>query len=429
MPDDAHRALNRVTSWVDGSVVYGSDNVRAKALRSMKGGRLRTSRGHHLPRYGLDEDNLVCETPGDAFERQPANIENENPRREPASSLYLAGDERANENPILLSLHTVFLREHNRYAEHLAKMYPQWTDEQLYQEARRWVGAIIQSITYYEYLPRLIGYDALEPYSGYRPEAAEPISWVFAAAAFRFGHSQLGPTLFRNDAEGNEFEFSDVSLKAAFFATPLYDQSGPEPWLAGASATLAEKVDLWMIDDLRNYMFGGHHGGLDLAAINLKVGRENLASSLNAIRRHLGLRPLKSWEELTPDHSVISKLRKLYHRVEDIDPWIAFLAEPAPTQDGRGVVGITLKAVLAHTFAALRNGDRFYFEHDPALASRRTELRNTRLADVIRRNMRGAEWTNASIPNDVFIARSVRPNQRILHTARGYVPRSIAPEN
>ncbi|MEM7674932.1 MAG: hypothetical protein AAF449_02910, partial [Myxococcota bacterium] len=65
----------------------------------------------------------------------------------------------------------------------------------------------------------------------------------------------------------------------------------------------------------------------------------------------------------------------------------------------------------------------------PALASRRTELRNTRLADVIRRNMRGAEWTDASMPDDVFIARSVRPDQSILHTARGYARRFIAPEN
>jgi peroxidase len=67
------------------------------------------------------------------------------------------GDSRTNQMISLVTLHTIFLREHNRLANELSKLNPHWTDEEVFLEARQIVVAELQVITYKEFLPIVIG--------------------------------------------------------------------------------------------------------------------------------------------------------------------------------------------------------------------------------------------------------------------------------
>jgi len=58
----------------------------------------------------------------------------------------------------------LWLREHNRVAGKLEILNPHWTDETLYQEARRIVTAEFQHIQFREWLPRIVGSAAIEKF-------------------------------------------------------------------------------------------------------------------------------------------------------------------------------------------------------------------------------------------------------------------------
>ena len=114
----------------------------------------------------------------------------------------MAGDQRVNEQPGLASLHTIWLREHNRLVTALESLNSDWDQEKVFQEARRILTAQWQHIIYSEWLPVLLGPHHvtrlnLRPqtrgYSNSYNEDVDPrISNEFAAAAFRLGESGEG---------------------------------------------------------------------------------------------------------------------------------------------------------------------------------------------------------------------------------------------
>ena len=108
---------------------------------------------------------------------------------------FHAGDNRVNEQPGLATMHTLWLREHNRVALKLSSINPHWSDDRTFLETRRYIGAVIQHITYNEWLPIILGPRVLEIfelkllprgyYTGYNDTVNPTISNAFASSAFR----------------------------------------------------------------------------------------------------------------------------------------------------------------------------------------------------------------------------------------------------
>jgi hypothetical protein len=131
---------------------------------------------------------------GDLMPLNTAGLPDENRRPVPGDQLFLGGDIRANENIEPTAVHVLYLREHNRQAAEIAAANPGLGDGEIYQRARRVVGAELQATVYNEWRPALLGPDALRPYTGYSPAVIDP--WVGGLAEDRAPGSSVGP-LFR----------------------------------------------------------------------------------------------------------------------------------------------------------------------------------------------------------------------------------------
>ena len=358
--------INTVTAFIDASHIYGSDTARAAWLRAGSGGRLKANATTVGPLLPLNDGTQA----------------NDNPVGAPVTSLGVAGDVRSNEQPGLTTLHVAFLREHNRQARRLAGLHPNWDDERLYQEARKIVGAEMQVITYNEFLPSLLG-RSLPAYSGYRAGVNPGLSNVFATAAYRFGHSQVGPDIDILDADFEET--SIVDLGAAFFnPTVLPAIGGIDPVIRYMSVDTAQHVDNTIVGPLRNFLFGPPgSGGFDLASLNIQRGRDHGLPSYNRVRGDFGLKAVRNFGQITSDAALASRLQQLYGSVDNVDAWVGLLAEDHVRG---GSLGPTATAILIDQFTRLRDGDRFWYQNGQFSTADLAMLERTKLRDVLQRN-------------------------------------------
>jgi peroxidase len=380
---------NLITAYIDGSMVYGSnvgtDTDRAGWLRAHFGGRLKVTPTAH--------GDLLPYNDGTVFNIGTPEAPDDSP------TLFVAGDVRANEQPALAAMHTLFLREHNLQAARIQAANPGLGDEEIYQRARRIVIAEIQKITYEEFLPALLGPQALRPDGGYESTVDAGIAQIFSTAAYRLGHTLLSPMIQHLDEQGQSLPGGPLPLRSLFFdgAPPVLEAEGIEPILRGLAAQRAQDLDRHVIDDVRNFLFGPPGaGGLDLVSLNIQRGRDHGLPDFNTVRAELGL-ARKSFAEITADAALGAKLAGLYSGdANDIDLFVGLLVE----DDLPGsIVGETLRAILINQFGRLRSGDRFFYTRELSRAEL-LQVQATRLSDIVRRNT-----TIQNLQRDVFFVR------------------------
>uniref|UniRef100_A0A158PK24 Ig-like domain-containing protein n=1 Tax=Angiostrongylus costaricensis TaxID=334426 RepID=A0A158PK24_ANGCS len=321
--------MNIITSYLDGSAVYGSTEVQALELRDLFG-------DHGQMRFDIVSMNqkpyLPFEKDSDMDCRR--NFSQENPIR-----CFLAGDLRANEQLGLTALHTIFLREHNRIAAHLLEMNVNWDGETIFQ-----------------------GFESLKKR---RTCTTVHVSTVLLS---RFGHTLINPTLFRLDNDFRMVKDGHIPLHEAFFAPErLLSEGGIDPLIRGlfASSLKLPKPDQLLNMELTEKLFHRFHEvALDLAVMNIQRGRDHGLPGYTEYRRFCNLSVPATWDELgtdIPDATVRSKLKGLYGDPRNIDLWVGGIVEQRLPD---ALMGPTFACIIGDQFRRLRDGDRFWYENE-----------------------------------------------------------------
>ncbi|HYU59549.1 MAG TPA: peroxidase family protein, partial [Solirubrobacterales bacterium] len=332
----------------------------------------------------------------------------------------------------------------------------------------------------------------LRPYSGYRPNVNPTLGNEFAAVGYR-AHSMIhGEFELTGDASeytpsdlasleqmgvgveqsGSEIEF-EVPLNVAFFNPDLVPDLGLDSILAGLSSEAQYNNDEQIDNALRSVLFqvpgpnapdpaacfedpsaaGCYQGVVDLGAIDVQRGRDHGIPSYNRLRRAFGLRPARTFKEITgeptdrfpsdpeiggnpmydPDildftalfdaagspipfgseeaeedaivgirrTTLAARLRAIYGSPNKVDPFVGMVAEPHVRGTEFGQLQL---AMWKQQFEALRDGDRFFYAGDPALdqiAHRYGITYRHRLSELIALN---TDIPAVALPQNVFLA-------------------------
>jgi len=313
---------NHISPRIDAGTIYGDSFNSDLGLReTAESCRLRTSQGNLLP---VNE----------------------------AGTEFVSGDIRNSENSLLTTLHTLFMREHNRLCGILEERVPGWSENERFWKARDIVMSKIQRITFEEWLPALLGsqmYLVHEDPPRFPDEKTTVISSEFANVAYRLGHSMVSNTL------------GPFSLWQMFFNISLIQEHGIEPFLQAGATEHAQKSDIKFVNGLRNILFGKE----DLFMRNLFRARELTLANYTQMALCYGETPI--------DIPAIKE-----------DPLIGLLTEELVPGSS---LGRTIAVIVAEQFQRLWKYDPDFFRKDLGkLGSFRYEVETASLSKVIALN-------------------------------------------
>jgi peroxidase len=320
--------LNIQTSWIDLSQLYGYYPELADKLRG-ENGTLKASWANGKE-YLPFASNKSC-----SYNR----FASEYSRRQ---RCFLNGDPRTEDNVVLTSIQTLFLREHNRIARQLQQLNTSWTSDFLYQTARKIVIAEYTNIIYNEYLPALLGSDLSNKYgllpnsdntffNGYNPQIYPQLINEFATAAFRYGHTQLA---YSSHTASRTYQKSELTkpISHYLFNNEFY-RTSMDDIIRGALVDHSygagqSQVNSYFEDWLFNGLFYMDSKRWSLPALNIQRGRDHGLPGYNLYREKCGLNRAYKFEDFdNVPENVIKKWKSLYASPDDVDLFVGLFSE------------------------------------------------------------------------------------------------------
>ncbi|CAM9321329.1 unnamed protein product [Chrysoparadoxa australica] len=381
---------NMNTAWLNLGNVYGDTEDRCQALRAddyHEPGFMKTTtlfrNKEYLPLHSEMDGVLdFAAGPGEA-EPIECGMMKTRKRKGSCSPLngtvpfFACGDVRCNENLVLLSFHTLWLRNHNRLASLALDDIPRGSmsaeeySQLIFDTARYTNICTWQQIIFEEWLPAVIGQSGMDLMKERTPSGELPptMSLLFSTSAFRFGHSGLASSIIQASNRG-KITRSD-RLADLFFdpANLVEDPKTLHRVFNGLRITPHEDIDTFMIDDIRNMLFGNNGAAPhDLLTLNIMRGRDHGLPGFNEAAEHFGTPRYESFEELTGGPSELAtKLTELYGEGADaVDKADIFVTGLAEADFGDSQLGSLFTMILVDQFSRIRDADKFWYTEAPS---------------------------------------------------------------
>ncbi|EEB11264.1 Peroxidase precursor, putative [Pediculus humanus corporis] len=345
--------MNQATHFLDGSMIYGSTSENVISLRTMKNGKLATTNINGV------ELLPVSDTPEDNCQLNEEKI------------CFKSGDSRVNMHPHHTAMYTIWVREHNRIAEYLSKINPNWDDDKIFEETRKIVIAQIQHITYKHWIPQIFGQEITHKnnlfvktkgFSNVYSENIDPsIRNGFAVAGFAFVNSMLKSQLRLYDKNGFH---NDSLLLKDYFNKPYLLQNPKifEQLLRGMSYEKSEKLDDSFVKDVTNFLFkGSNRMGHDIMSLDIQRERDHGIPGYNSFRKFCNMSSDDKFDtfldSIPPNN--LNKLKSIYEHPDDVD-LIAGAISEIPKYGSR--LGPVFQCIIKEQFKNTREGDIYFYD-------------------------------------------------------------------
>uniref|UniRef100_A0AAG5DME9 Peroxidase n=1 Tax=Anopheles atroparvus TaxID=41427 RepID=A0AAG5DME9_ANOAO len=380
--------INEASSLLDLSFLYGTSLTQSNNLRTFSGGRLKAVRRNGVEWPVID----------------PAGCDW-------ADVCYLVADRRSYQFPMSGTVHLLFLREHNRLANQLRLVNTGWSDEVLFQEARRINIAQYQSMVYYEYLPRVLGranmlsnrliYESTGFATDYNRFQNPATLAEYTEVVQAFLVSQIPGSINAY----NNGTIQSVRLSSLVGSLSSFEASF-ETFFVGLTRQNTRVVDTSFSIEWKNFMYRGTATlGQDLLALDIQSMRDFGFARYNDYRLRCGLGRLATWEAFNatlkaPCAKTIQRLQSIYTTVDDLELFVGAAFEKPLTPES--LLGPTFSCIVQQQFLAARTGDRYFFEaggQDGSFtAAQLAEIRKVKLSKL----MCSSFPTTSSIQADVL---------------------------
>ncbi|XP_013929033.1 PREDICTED: dual oxidase 1-like, partial [Thamnophis sirtalis] len=398
-PNNPREMINGVTGWLDGSAIYGSSHVWSDSLRSFSQGKLLSGKKEGFPKQ-TEANSLMWKA------LDPAT------GKGGTEGIFDFGNAKANENVFLQAMSVVWFRYHNHWAEQLAKQNTNWSDEDLFQHARKRVIATYQNIVFYQWLPSVLGNTSIKNYEGYKQHVDSRISTEFLVASALFLGTKVPSGVYMRNSVCFFQNVTDVNGEpspALRLCNNYWSRQNPnlqtsedvDNLLLGMSSQITKKEDNFVVEDLRDYWYGTvRYSRMDFVASWIQRGRDIGVSTYNKVREFFNLQPAKNWTDINQKNkTILESTADLYgDSVESLELLLGGMLEEDEA---------LFRAILEDQFVRLRDGDRFWFENRKNglfTAEEIAAIKNTTLHDVL-----AAVMYTKNIQADVFMWKNGDP--------------------